>query len=274
MKNFDIQSLKQLLWDFYHLTNIKVCLYDNEETELYFYPQRLSSFCEILRKNEHYDNLCKECDRRGFANCKKTRSQYIYTCHAGLRECVSPIICDNHILGYIMLGQIKNSQDSDFAHLEDRFPPHLRESLREAYDNLPAISNETLLSAFHILDACTGYEALKMLLQNHNRSIESQIDKYIYTHLATPLSVSDLCSEFHLSRHEIYDICNKCFHSTPAGYIKKCRLSYACTLLSTTDAPIYDIAVQCGIPDYNYFSKVFKAEYGMSPTQYKKRTTS
>lgn len=270
MKNFDVQSLKQLLCDFYHLTNIKVCLYDIEENELYFYPKRLSSFCEILRQDANYDNLCKECDKRGFANCKKTRSQYIYTCHAGLRECVSPIICDDQLLGYIMLGQIKNNSETDFSHLEDRFPASLRESLREAYENLPTISNETILSAFHVLDACAGYEALKMLLQNHNYSIESQIDKYIHKHLSTQLSVSSLCTEFHLSRHEIYDICKKCFHATPAEYIKKCRLSYACTLLTTTDYPVYDIAIRCGVPDYNYFSKVFKSEYGMSPTIYKK----
>lgn len=270
MKHFDIQSLKQLLCDFYHLTNIKVCLYDIEENELYFYPKRLSSFCEILRKDERFDRLCRECDRHGFANCKKTRSQYIYTCHAGLQECVSPIICDDQLLGYIMLGQIKNNCETDFSDIENRFPESMRKSLREAYENLPTISNETILSAFHILDACAGYEALKMLLQNHNQSIESQIDNYIHKHLSSPLSVSILCSEFHLSRHEIYNICDKCFQCTPAGYIKTCRLSYACTLLSTTDDPIYDIAIKCGIPDYNYFSKVFKAEYGISPTQYRK----
>lgn len=274
MKHFDIQSLKQLLCDFYHLTNIKVCLYDIEENELYFYPKRLSSFCEILRKDEHFDRLCRECDRHGFANCKKTRSQHIYTCHAGLQECVSPIICDDQLLGYIMLGQIKNNCETDFSDIENRFPEFLRKSLREAYENLPTISNETILSAFHVLDACTGYEALKMLLQNQSQSIESQIDNYIHKHLSSPLSVSSLCAEFHLSRHEIYNICGKCFQCTPAGYIKKCRLSYACTLLSTTNDPIYDIAIKCGIPDYNYFSKVFKSEYGMSPTRYKKNNQS
>ncbi len=271
MKNFDIRSLKQLLCDFYHLTNIKVCLYDKEETELYYYPKRLSSFCEILRKDALYDNKCKECDRQGFALCRRKQSQYIYICHAGLRECVSPILCDGQILGYIMIGQIKNSQDTDFSRLEERFPAHLRPPLRKAYDDLPIISQETLLSACHVLDACTGYEALKMLLQDHDLSIETQIDQYIHKHLSSFLSVSDLCAEFHLSRHELYSICSKCFHGTPAGYIKKCRLAHACTLLTTTDHPIYDIAARCGIPDYNYFSKVFKSEYGMSPTEYKKR---
>lgn len=274
MKGFDLQSLQQLLCDFYNLTNIKVCLYDFEENELCFYPKKLSSFCEILRTDEKYDKLCKSCDSRAFAMCRKTRSQYIYTCHAGLRECVSPIICDDRILGFIMLGQIKSATKSDFTQFEKKLPAHLKEQLYATYDSLPTISNEKLLSAFHILDACTGYEALKILLQNHNNSIESKIDKYIHEHLSKQLSVAILCSEFHLSRHEIYNICNKYFHCGPAEYIKKCRLSYACKLLTTTDLFINEIAMRCGFFDYNYFSKVFKSKHGISPTEYKKRHAS
>lgn len=270
MSSFDLQSLKELLRDFYNLTNIKACLYDYEGNELCFYPQRLSSFCEILRTDDAYDKLCRECDRRAFATCRKTRSQYSYTCHAGLRECVSPIICDNQILGFIMLGQIKSNQENNFADLKAKLPNHLRERLHTTYDSLPTISNEKLLSAFHILDACAGYEALKVLLQEHNTSIDAQIDQYIHNHLSKPLSVSILCSEFHLSRYEVYNICNQYFGCAPAEYIKKSRLSYACELLTTTDFPIGKIAAMCGIPDYNYFSKVFKANYGISPTEYKK----
>ena len=48
-------------------------------------------------------------------------------------------------------------------------------------------------------------------------------------------------------------------------------LTYACKLLTTTDLPMNEISVRCGIPDYNYFSKVFKYSYGINPTEYKKK---
>ncbi len=269
MSAFDIQSLKKLLYDFYNLTNIKACLYDSEGNEICYYPKKLSAFCDILRKNEAIDQRCKNCDKIAFANCRKTRSQYVYTCHAGLQECISPIIYNNHIIGFIMLGQIKSSDITDFSDFKKDFPPHLHKKLRSAYDSLPTISKENILSAFRILDACTGYELFKTLVHINENSIDTQIDKYIRENLSVPLSVPHLCSEFHLSRYELYNICNEYFGCAPAEYIKKCRLAHACQLLTTTNLPVNQIAIQCGIPDYNYFSKVFKSNCGTSPTGYK-----
>ncbi len=270
MSTFNLQSLEKLLHDFYNLTNIKTCLYDSDGNELCYYPTKLSSFCGILRKDEKTDSKCRECDKNAFAICRKTRSQYVYSCHAGLVECVSPIICDNQIIGFIMLGQIKNSSKSDSLNLNESLDDNTKKELYSAYKNLPSISNEKLRSAFHILDACASYELLKTIMHVHKNAIDSQIDKYIHDNLSKPISVSNLCTEFHLSRHEIYNICNEYFSNTPAEYIKKCRLTHACKLLSTTNLPINKIAIKCGIPDYNYFSKVFKSNYGTSPTKYKK----
>lgn len=269
MPNFDLKSLEKLLCHFYNLTSIKACLYDSDGNELCYYPTKLSSFCEILREDKLIDEKCKECDRHAFDVCKKARTQYTYTCHAGLRECISPIIYDNTIVGYIMIGQIKNSYEENLVHIQNGFTDEKKERLRSAYDNLPSIPKDKLDAAFHILDACSGYEVLKTQLLGFKNSIDSQIDTYIRKNLSSHISVPRLCSEFHLSRHEIYNICNKHFGYSPAEYIKKCRLTYACKLLATTDLPIYKVAMQCGIPDYNYFSKVFKSTYGISPTKYK-----
>ena len=269
MVNFDLKSLEKLLYDFYNLTNIKTCLYDAEGNEICYYPKKLSAFCDILRKNEAIDQRCKDCDKIAFANCRKTRSQYVYTCHAGLYECISPIIHNNHIIGFIMLGQIKSNDKPDFASLEKDLSVSLQKKLRTAYDSLPNISKEKIFSSFRILDACTGYELFKTLIHIHENSIDTQIDKYIRENLSIPLTVPNLCFEFHLSRYELYSICNEYFACTPAEYIKKCRLAHACKLLTTTNLPVNKIAIQCGIPDYNYFSKVFKSSYGICPTKYK-----
>lgn len=270
MANFDHRSLKQLLQDFYMLTDIKTCLYDAEGNELCFYPTKFSRFCEILRRDEVMDLRCKDCDKKAFAHCRNTRSQYVYTCHAGLRECVSPILYNNQIIGFMMIGQIKSNSDRDFAEFEKELPQYVRIRLRSAYDSLPTVTDVKLASAVRILDACTNHELLKTMVQLYNDPIEAKIDKYIYENLSKPLSVSHLCSQFHLSHHEIYQICNEHFCLSPAKYIKSCRLAYACKLLTSTDLPINKIAVLCGIEDYNYFSKLFKNAYNVSPTEYRK----
>lgn len=270
MSSFDLQSLKKLLYDFYNLTGIKTCLYDATENELCFYPTRLSTFCKVLRADEKIDQRCKECDKRAFATCRKTRSQYIYTCHAGLQECVSPIICDNYIVGFIMIGQIKNGNEYNFRNLEQELPEALKQRLRFAYHSLPSISEERVLSAFRILDACAGYELLKTLVQIYKKPIEAQIEQYIHENLVSHLTVAHLCAKFHLSHSEIYRLFREHYCCAPAEYVKKARLAHACKLLTTTDLPVNRIAIRCGIPDYNYFSKIFKVNHGVSPTEYRK----
>ena len=88
MKNYNLQKMQELLQHFYNLTSIKICIYDNAENELCFYPEKFSPFCALLRTDPEMNERCKACDQRAFSECKKTREQYTYTCHAGLWECV------------------------------------------------------------------------------------------------------------------------------------------------------------------------------------------
>lgn len=56
-------------------------------------------------------------------------------------------------------------------------------------------------------------------------------------------------------------------------YLMDYRISYSRRLLEQTSLPISSVAEECGIPDNNYFARVFKNNVGMTPTQYRKKTT-
>lgn len=43
-------------------------------------------------------------------------------------------------------------------------------------------------------------------------------------------------------------------------------------LLLQSDCSIAEIAAQVGIPDYNYFAKLFRRQEGMSPSKYRRRS--
>lgn len=270
MPKLELKDMGALLRDFYNLTGIKTCLYDLEGNEICFYPNKLSRFCEILRTNEQMNKKCKDCDKIALEHCKKTHTQYIYTCHAGLQECISPIIHKDQVIGFMMLGQVKRDGGLYGPTIPKNLPGTLAEDLKSVYDILPVISDEKLKSAFHIIDVCAGYELLKEFVSSYNTAIDAQIKQYILDNISVPISVTELCSKFHLSHSEIYEIFKEYFLCTPADYIKKCRLKCACKMLVTTKLRVNEIAALCGIPDYNYFSKVFKAAYGISPTVYRK----
>lgn len=52
-------------------------------------------------------------------------------------------------------------------------------------------------------------------------------------------------------------------------FIRYRRVVKACALLVETDLPISEIYVKCGIESANYFSRIFKLEIGVSPTEYR-----
>lgn len=270
MQTYDLQKMQNLLKDLYNLTNIKICIYDSNENELCFYPEKLSSFCELLRTNPHMEERCNNCDRRAFAECKKTRKQHLYTCHAGLIECVSPIIYNETIIGYIAVGQIKSNANAKLPNEILNCAEEIREKLQDSFEKLPTADMEKFNSAINIMDACTGYEYLKSLVSSSEVKIDTRISNYVDSHLKDDLSVSKLCSVFHLSHSEIYSIFKTYFDVTPAEYVKTRRLNKACKYLKETNYQVNKIAVLCGIPDYNYFSKTFKKVLGISPKEYRK----
>ena len=251
------QKMFELLRDFYLLTGIKICIYDKNENEIVYYPEKHSGFCKLIRKNKALAKKCLDCDKHAFAQCRKTLKQYTYTCHAGLLECVSPIIINDEIIGFVALGQVPSKVT----------PANFSSDILEEYNKLPKLPFEKISAAINILDACAGYQYLKDIM-SHNNGIEYRIDEYISNHPSC--DVQDLLKEFNVSRNELYSIFKSYFNTTPHDYTKSKKLNKATLLLKTTKLPVNEIATKCGIPDYNYFSKVFKKVFSVSPTEYRK----
>ena len=271
MQGYDTEKFKTLLHDFYFLTGIKICIYDSAENEICYYPERLSAFCAALRRDGEMERRCTECDRNAFSVCKKTHRQHSYTCHMGLFECVSPVLYEDRIVGYIAVGQIRRDEEAGFSVVRAQLSEERAEQLKDSYEKLPLISREKIDAAVHILDACTGYEYLKTLVFSANNRLDARIGDYIERNIEEDLSVAKLCSEFCLSKTELYQLFREFFSDPVAEYIKKRRLEKACGLLQNTELPVHKVAKKCGIPDYNYFSKIFKKQYGMSPLGYRKK---
>lgn len=53
-------------------------------------------------------------------------------------------------------------------------------------------------------------------------------------------------------------------------YLMEYRIEYSMRLLEKTDMPVNAVAENCGIPDNNYFARVFRNHTGVTPTQYRK----
>ncbi len=71
-----------------------------------------------------------------------------------------------------------------------------------------------------------------------------------------------------LSKRRFGELFKSLFSTTPNRYILLKKIQLAQQLLSVKTISITDIAASCGFSDVYYFSKVFKAETGVSPSKW------
>lgn len=83
------------------------------------------------------------------------------------------------------------------------------------------------------------------------------------------LSSETLAVDFCLSPRHFNRRVNAVTGMNTTHFIRLRRIELACTLLSTTDLPICEIFMNCGIESANYFSRIFKMEMGMTPSEYR-----
>lgn len=89
-----------------------------------------------------------------------------------------------------------------------------------------------------------------------------------YTYL---YGIEELADKLETSKHHFIRLFTKSVGYSPLKYLTSVKLKKAKEQLANTNLPLELVAVSCGFSSGNYFSKVFKKEFGLSPTQYREQ---
>ena len=87
--------------------------------------------------------------------------------------------------------------------------------------------------------------------------------------LSADLSLKTLAEYLNVNASYLSTLFHKETGVTLSNYVNHKRMDYAAWLLSSTPLPISTIAQHCGILDDNYFTKLFKKQYGITPTAFR-----
>ena len=88
------------------------------------------------------------------------------------------------------------------------------------------------------------------------------------------LSTEDIARYCHITPQHLIRIFKKHLDTTPLRYITKTKMSSAVELLRKSELSVKEIAYNLGYDTPSYFTRLFTAEIGISPTETKKRITS
>ena len=81
------------------------------------------------------------------------------------------------------------------------------------------------------------------------------------------LSVEDLASDMNISRVQLYRKVKALTGSSPVELLRTARLNRGYQMLLTTDKTISEVAYAVGFTAPSYFTKCFKDEFGVSPSE-------
>lgn len=92
---------------------------------------------------------------------------------------------------------------------------------------------------------------------------------YIMANLGKELTLRTLAEQLNISPGYLSALFKKETGHTLTAYITEKRIALGASLLRKTNMQVQTVAQYCGIPDVNYFSRLFKRIKGTTPLQYR-----
>ncbi len=135
------------------------------------------------------------------------------------------------------------------------------------------IGNELMITS-HFLQVigflCRKYDAFSKKIKRSFIPSLSNTISYIESNYYENLKLNTLADMAGVSINGLINIFKNHFGVTPLSYIISLRIQKACEIMHSSDKPITEIAFEVGFTDSNYFSRAFKKNTGITPSEYKK----
>jgi AraC-like DNA-binding protein len=96
---------------------------------------------------------------------------------------------------------------------------------------------------------------------------------YVDDHLDAPLRIPDLAARAGLSAFQFDQRIRALFGLSAGQYLSRLRIGRACDRLRHTDAPLTELALECGYADQAAFTRQFGKSVGLTPGAYRLATT-
>ena len=105
---------------------------------------------------------------------------------------------------------------------------------------------------------------------NKEQGLIEQVKQYLELHRNKDITSEDICSYIGCSRSLISHQFKNSTGMSIREYLTVLRLNDAKKLLESSNLTVTEIAFAVGFGSSNYFTNVFKKEFGMAPGAYKK----
>ena len=265
------------------LSGVGVCYYDLNNFFNYFQTGAKSNhghYCDFCAAAKTLPDGRRACDKSDKSDAVALAAQYrrpfLFECHLGMREWVLPLLQEETLIGIVFIGQCRIEGESDERQIAQRVldaggDPSV---FLEAFSRLPLLTRAhlrdigTILSQYFQIRIRHSHP-LGQSTKNLNAPLATRVREYIDEHYVNTLSTALLAQTFFVSEAYLSRLFRQSFGMTLTDYLHQTRIRQARLLLRDTTASIGSIALNVGYTDTGYFSRIFKAHTGLTPTAFR-----
>ena len=134
-------------------------------------------------------------------------------------------------------------------------------------------ANELLLESHLYRFFAVLMKNLSLLVESRHAQKNSYVQgamRYIRGNYFRPIQIADIAAYLGIDRSYLFTLFKNETGMTPSEYLANFRLTKAGELLRLTDYSIETIAISCGYPDPQAFSKAFKRKFHCTPVRYRR----
>lgn len=244
-----------------------------------------------MRQHPQHSIRCRMSDRCGGLEASKSDQPCIYRCHAGLTDFSIPLVIAGHLVGFVLCGQVRLSDDVglvDILNVDDRWQadPELLNEFRNVpeMDYARVIASADLLKL--IVENCLKKQLNFVVIKDNPPQAEparsqrgpnphdSKMKKalrYIDAHLSDDLRLEDVASHVYLSPYYFSKLFKKYQGIGFNAWVNQQRMASARELLCHSDWSIASIARNLGFSQTSYFCKVFRQTYQITPQAFRQQ---
>lgn len=187
---------------------------------------------------------CYRCRNLAFQKAVKTKQPFGGLCVNGLYEYLHPLLLEGEVAAVIYIGNIGTDPRAE-AFPQERCPALA--AVIESYIRM-----------------------LLTLAPARQDPLAENLKSYIDANLTYGVELSRLARLFHYNEKYLGRLFKRKTGLSVGEYVNRRRLEAAKGLLRSTNAPVIEVAAQVGFNNVTYFNRLFKRQFGRTPTEYRR----